>query len=47
MQNRMKEIVNHVDKVSLGVWTCPRWSHTPRSASTGTNTGEERLAWEG
>lgn len=47
MQNRMKEIVNHVDKVSPGVWTCPPCSRTPRSASTGMSAVEERLVWVG
>lgn len=41
MQNRMKEIVNHVDKVSPGLWT------RPPSPSVGTEEVAERLAWVG
>lgn len=38
VQNRMKEIVNHVDKVSPGLWVCPP------SSSVGTGEVPERLA---
>lgn len=48
MQNRMKEIVNHVDKVSPGISICPSsLPHVPHSASTGMNPAEERLALVG
>lgn len=41
VQNRMKEIVNHVDKVSPGLWS------RPASSSVGTGEVPGRLAQVG